>query len=63
MTPFNLEDFFDEYEHCPELINLASSDALPWSAGDLWAGDRSLAEVAATFYLPIPTLSASCFPD
>jgi aspartate/methionine/tyrosine aminotransferase len=30
MKRFELEDFFDTYEHVPELINLASSDALPW---------------------------------
>jgi aspartate/methionine/tyrosine aminotransferase len=32
MLRFQLEDFFDEYEHRADLINLASSDALPWSA-------------------------------
>jgi hypothetical protein len=35
MIPFALEDFFDHYEHKPGLINLASSDALPWSAASL----------------------------
>jgi aspartate/methionine/tyrosine aminotransferase len=30
MLRFRLEDFFDEYEHRLNLINLASSDALPW---------------------------------
>ncbi len=35
LVPFSLEDFFDEYEHRPDLINLASSDAQPWNAADL----------------------------
>jgi aspartate/methionine/tyrosine aminotransferase len=30
MLRFDLEDFFDDYEHRPNLLNLASSDALPW---------------------------------
>jgi aspartate/methionine/tyrosine aminotransferase len=47
MIPFRLEDFFDEHEHRPELINLASSDALPWSVASLralgiLAGDEPL---------------------
>src|SRR5262245_18130959 len=32
MLCFELEDFFDEYEHQTGHINLASSDAAPWSA-------------------------------
>jgi aspartate/methionine/tyrosine aminotransferase len=40
MIKFRLEDFFDTYEHCPELINLASSDALPW--GNLFLQDHGL---------------------
>ncbi|MEW6642362.1 MAG: pyridoxal phosphate-dependent aminotransferase [Pseudomonadota bacterium] len=35
MLRFELEDFFDTYEHRPGLINLASSDALPWPAEQL----------------------------
>jgi aspartate/methionine/tyrosine aminotransferase len=35
LLPFTLEDFFDEYEHRDDLINLASSDGLPWSIADL----------------------------
>jgi aspartate/methionine/tyrosine aminotransferase len=35
MIPFSLEDFFDCYEHQPRLINLASSDALPWNLAEL----------------------------
>jgi aspartate/methionine/tyrosine aminotransferase len=43
MLRFRLEDFFDEYEHRPNLINLASSDALPWDASIL---DFGIAEIA-----------------
>jgi aspartate/methionine/tyrosine aminotransferase len=35
LVPFALEDFFDEFEHRTGLINLASSDAQPWSAHEL----------------------------
>ncbi|WP_027554441.1 pyridoxal phosphate-dependent aminotransferase [Bradyrhizobium sp. Cp5.3] len=44
MLRFELEDFFDEYEHQAGLINLASSDALPWSASAL--ANEVLAEIA-----------------
>jgi aspartate/methionine/tyrosine aminotransferase len=68
MTPFNLEDFFDEYEHLPGLVNLASSDALPWTPTDLCRSGGILAEVASTFAYPdvkghlIPGLKALCRP-
>jgi aspartate/methionine/tyrosine aminotransferase len=35
LEPFLLENFFDTYEHRADLINLASSDALPWTANEL----------------------------
>jgi hypothetical protein len=35
VVPFSLENFFDEYEHRSQLINLASSDAQPRSIADL----------------------------
>src|SRR5688572_7783780 len=54
MIPFGLEEFFDHYEHKPGLINLASSDALPWSTASL----RSQG-VAVTDEAP-PTLA---YPD
>jgi len=37
LVPFELEDFFAQYEHDDSLINLASSDALPWAMDDLRA--------------------------
>lgn len=35
LLPFKLEDFFDQYEHRSDLINLASSDAQPWTQSEL----------------------------
>jgi aspartate/methionine/tyrosine aminotransferase len=36
LQPFYLEDFFDQYEHVSDgRINLASSDALPWTVAEL----------------------------
>jgi aspartate aminotransferase len=35
LTKFKLEDFFFRYEHREDLINLASSDALPWTEREL----------------------------
>lgn len=35
MRPFGLEDFFDKHEYRPDVVNLASSDALPWTVGQL----------------------------
>src|ERR1700722_11492762 len=41
MNRFQLEDFFDEYEHKPNLVNLASSDSLPWNATALASDVRA----------------------
>jgi hypothetical protein len=35
VVPFNLENFFDEYKHRSDLINLPSSDAQLWGIADL----------------------------
>lgn len=35
LHPFALEDFFREYEHRNDLLNLASSDAHPWTLREL----------------------------
>jgi aspartate/methionine/tyrosine aminotransferase len=53
MLRFQLEDFFDEYEHKPNLINLASSDALPWNASVLGA-DVSAEIVSGSLGYPDP---------
>lgn len=69
LVPFDLEDFFDEYEHRPGLINLASSDALPWSIIDLEnKGATALADTISTLQYPdvkkhlYPSLEAFCKP-
>ena len=53
LVHFELEDFFDEYEHRAGLINLASSDALPWSIADLERkGAIALGDTVSTLQYP-----------
>jgi aspartate/methionine/tyrosine aminotransferase len=54
MLRFELEDFFDEYEHRPNLINLASSDALPWSSASVLDADVLAEITTGTFGYPDP---------
>jgi aspartate/methionine/tyrosine aminotransferase len=61
MIPFKLEDFFDRYEHCPGLINLASSDASPWSAAYL--RDQGIAVAEASFSLGYPDVNGRLLPN
>jgi aspartate/methionine/tyrosine aminotransferase len=61
LVPFGLEDFFDEYEHRAEFINLASSDALPWTSTDLHNKGISLAE-DADFTLRYPDARQRLLP-
>jgi aspartate/methionine/tyrosine aminotransferase len=35
LVPFALEDFLYEYEHRPDVVNLATSDTLPWTLGEV----------------------------
>lgn len=44
MRLFDLEDFFDQYEHRSDLINLASSDAQPWSVAEIEGKGVAIAE-------------------
>ena len=44
LMPFELEDFFYEYEHRAGLINLASSDSEPWALREI---QSSSAQVSA----------------
>src|ERR1044072_495742 len=55
LRTFELEDFFVQYEHKEGLVNLASSDALPWTLREV----TTLCPAAATA-LDTPTLS---YPD
>src|SRR5437762_3332499 len=55
LSEFTLEDFFYEHEFLPNVINLASSDSLPWAVSELrgrglsdWNAEIS----AATFSYP-----------
>jgi aspartate/methionine/tyrosine aminotransferase len=58
MLPFALEAFFDDYEHKPDFINLASSDARPWTAAELRALGVGLTDVAPNT-LAYPDVPAS----
>lgn len=61
MIPFCLEDFFDEYEHCSEFFNLASSDAAPWNIGYLKGKGISFSE-DASFVLRYPDVKVHLLP-
>ena len=61
MVPFELEDFFDCYEHVVGLINLASSDALPWTTADLEA--RGVIAAGTPFSLQYPDVNGRLLPE
>jgi aspartate/methionine/tyrosine aminotransferase len=63
LLPFELEDFFVQYEHRPGLINLASSDAMPWALDELrtrYAVVRNRLEKGALGY---PDVRAGLIPS
>lgn len=62
MVPFKLEDFFDKYEHQTDLINLASSDALPWSVAELEAKGVLLPD-GASLNLAYPNVAGRLLPN
>lgn len=59
MQRFKLEDFFDKHEHVKGPINLASSDALPWSAANFKKG--AMAKIA-TGTLAYPDVKGLLLP-
>jgi aspartate/methionine/tyrosine aminotransferase len=61
LISFALEDFFDEYEHRSDLINLASSDSQPWERREFDArlGDWTTALPGTLAY---PDLRAGLIP-
>ena len=62
MVPFKLEDFFDKYEHRPGLINLASSDALPWEGAELRERGVSLPD-SGSLSLAYPDVAGRLLPQ
>jgi aspartate/methionine/tyrosine aminotransferase len=68
VIPFSLEDFFDVYQHQPGLINLASSEAQPWSMAELRQFGISFTELPVTLAYPdfnaglLPGLQRLCHP-
>lgn len=56
LEPFELEDFFYEYEHRPGLINLASSDALTWRLNELMSRFSEVEVCIRNFDLGYPNV-------
>jgi aspartate/methionine/tyrosine aminotransferase len=72
LDQFLLEDFFYQYEHRADLINLASSDASPWSVEDLERLGLHLSVLMAKHTIGYPDVkrlvepglkAACCIPD
>jgi hypothetical protein len=61
VAPFSLENFFDEYEHCSQLIRLASSNAQPWSIADLKG--KSFCSFDDSLLLTYPDARKSLIPS
>lgn len=59
MKRFDLEDFFYQFEHAPEYINLASSDAQPWDAAEI---GEELRAATANVSLHYPDVKAELLP-
>jgi aspartate/methionine/tyrosine aminotransferase len=60
---FHLEDFFCQYEHRPDLINLASSDALPWRIEELVARFPRMATAINTADCRYPNVFDTVLPE
>ena len=62
LRPFALEDFFAEFEHRPGLLNLASSDAAPWTLQEVFAGCPGLETKLQELPLNYPDVRRSLTP-
>lgn len=62
VSPFDLEDFFVEYEHRADLVNLASSDALPWTAAEVRSGFPEVSQVFSDLSFAYPDVEARLIP-
>jgi aspartate/methionine/tyrosine aminotransferase len=63
LRAFPLEEFFRTYEHRPGLINLASSDAYPWSWQETIARCPELRTVLDGLSLGYPDLEEELLPN
>jgi len=62
LRPFALEDFFAEFEHRPRLLNLASSDAAPWTLQEVFDHCPNLQTDFARLSLNYPDVRESLIP-
>ena len=62
LRPFALEDFFAEFEHRPNLFNLASSDAAPWTLQEVFDRCPDLQKDFARLSLNYPDVRESLVP-
>jgi aspartate/methionine/tyrosine aminotransferase len=62
LRPFALEDFFAEFEHRPGLLNLASSDAAPWTLQEVFDHCPDLKTAFARLSLNYPDVRESLVP-
>lgn len=62
LRPFALEDFFAEFEHRPNLWNLASSDAAPWTLPEVFDRCPELQKEFAGLSLNYPDVRDSLVP-
>lgn len=62
LLPFALEDFFAEFEHRPDLLNLASSDASPWTMPEILVKCPDLRTDLEQLSLNYPDVQKSLVP-
>lgn len=62
LVPFALEDFFVEYEHRSDLINLASSDSAPWTLRELQDSRREVGELVERLDFAYPDVDSLVVP-
>lgn len=63
LRSFALEDFFRLYEHRPGLLNLASSDASPWTLQDMIARCPHLQQDLLQLDLQYPDIDGALLPS
>lgn len=63
LLPFALEEFFAEFEHRPDLLNLASSDAAPWTLQEILVQCPDLQTDLERLSLDYPDVRKSLVPS
>ena len=62
LVPFALEDFFYEYEHRDDLVNLASSDSHPWTLKEMKTACPDVSEAMDELGLGYPNVKRLAIP-